>query len=141
MSKSDPSDQSRINLSDDADAIALKIRRARTDPNPVPDGSAAGGTRTERPEAFNLLEIYAALADASLGEVQAEHGGKPFSAFKEALTALAVEKLGPIGAEMKRLAAEPSHVDAILKDGVERARALSEPVLAEVHEAVGLLRA
>ena len=87
MSKSDASDQSRINLTDDADAIALKIRRARTDPHPVPDGSAALGTRTERPEAFNLIEIYAALSDRTAADVQAEFGGKPFSAFKEALTA------------------------------------------------------
>jgi tryptophanyl-tRNA synthetase len=140
MSKSDPSDQSRINLSDGADAIALKIRRARTDPQPVPDGSAALGTRSERPEAFNLIEIYAALADRALAEVEAEFGGKPFSAFKEALTQLAIAKLGPIGEEMRRLKADPGHVDRVLREGIMRARAISEPILREVHDVVGLLR-
>jgi tryptophanyl-tRNA synthetase len=140
MSKSDASDQSRINLTDPPDAIALKIRRAKTDPQPVPDGSAALGTRTERPEAFNLIEIYAALGDKSVADVQAEHGGKQFSAFKEALTALAVEKLGPVADEMRRLRADPSHVDLVLRHGIERAREMSEPVIREVHEVVGLLR-
>jgi tryptophanyl-tRNA synthetase len=140
MSKSDASDASRINLTDDADTIAHKIRRARTDPNPVPDGSEAGGTRTERPEAFNLIEIYAALADRPMPDVIREHGGKPFSAFKEALTEVAVAKLGPIGAEMRRLRADPGHVDAVLREGVARARALSDPVMREVQDVVGLLR-
>ncbi len=140
MSKSDPSDASRINLTDDADAIAQKIRRARTDPDPVPDGTEAGGSRTERPEAFNLIGIYAALADRPMAEVMREHGGKPFSAFKEALTELAVAKLAPIGDEMRRLRADPGHVDAVLREGAERARALSEPVMREVQDVVGLLR-
>jgi tryptophanyl-tRNA synthetase len=140
MSKSDASDASRLNLTDDADALAHKIRRARTDPDPVPDGAAAAGTRTERPEAFNLIEIYAALADRSMADVMREHGGKPFSAFKEALTEVAVAKLGPIGDEMRRLRADPGHVDAVLRDGIARARAISEPVMREVHEVVGLLR-
>jgi tryptophanyl-tRNA synthetase len=140
MSKSDPSDQSRINMTDDADAIALKIRRARTDPHPVPDGTPDGGTRETRPEAFNLLTIHAALADVTVETVQAEFGGKPFSAFKEALTGLAVARLGPIGAEMKRLMADPGHIDRVLADGGHRARALAEPVIDEVYRTVGFLR-
>jgi tryptophanyl-tRNA synthetase len=140
MSKSDPSDQSRINLTDGPDTIALKIRRAKTDPQPVPDGSAALGTRSERPEAFNLIEIYAALADRAIADVEAEYGGKQFSAFKEALTQLAVAKLGPIGEEMRRLKGDPGHVDRVLREGIARARAISEPILREVHQVVGLLQ-
>ena len=140
MSKSDPSDQSRINMADDADAIALKIRRARTDPNPVPDGSPEGGTWETRPEAFNLLEIYAALTDTTLEAAMREFGGQPFSAFKEALTAAAVAALGPIGGEMKRLKADPGHIDRVLADGAARARALAQPVLDEVYRVVGFLR-
>jgi len=140
MSKSDPSDQSRINMTDDADTIARKIRRARTDPAPVPDGTEAGGNRESRPEAFNLLEIHAALAETSLSAVQDEFGGKPFSAFKEALTALAVERLVPIGAEMQRLMGEAGHIDNVLKQGAARARAIAGPVLEEVHAIVGLLK-
>ncbi len=139
MSKSDPSDQSRINMADDADTIARKIKRARTDPEPVPDGSESGGDRASRPEAFNLLEIYGALAGRTLGEVQSEFGGKQFSAFKEALTAVAVEVLGPVGSEMRRLMADPSYIDEVLCDGARRARALAAPVLAEVYKTVGLL--
>jgi len=141
MSKSDASDNSRINLSDDADAIARKIRRARTDPNPVPDGGPDGGTRAERPEAFNLLEIHAALSDRSLAEVQAELGGKPFSEFKQALTELTVEKLGPISGEMRRLMDDPGYIDGVLARGAERARALAQPVLDDVYRAVGFLGA
>ena len=140
MSKSDPSDQSRINMTDDADTIARKIRRARTDPAPVPDGTEGGGNPDSRPEAFNLLEIYAALAETSLSAVQDEFGGKPFSTFKEALTALAVERLVPIGAEMQRLMGEASHIDNVLKEGAARARAIAGPVLGEVHAIVGLLK-
>ena len=140
MSKSDPSDQSRINMTDDADTIARKIRRARTDPAPVPDGTDGGGNRESRPEAFNLLEIYAALAETSLSAVQDEFGGKPFSAFKEALTALVVERLVPIGAEMQRLMGEAGHIDNVLKEGAARARAIAGPVLGEVHAIVGLLK-
>ncbi len=140
MSKSDPSDQSRINMTDDSDAIANKIKRARTDPEPVPDGSENGGNRASRPEAFNLLEIYGALAGCSLGEAQNVFGGKQFSAFKEALTEVAVEKLGPIGAEMQKLMADPAYIDDVLRDGAGRARVLAQPVLEEVFQAVGLLR-
>jgi tryptophanyl-tRNA synthetase len=140
MSKSDPSDNSRINMTDDADMIARKIRRAKTDPEPVPDGTEATGSRATRPEAFNLLEIFAALAERSVADVQAEYGGLQFSAFKEALTELAVGVLGPMGAEMKRLVDDPAHVDAVLSDGGARARALAEPVLKEVYDLVGFLR-
>src|SRR5262249_17335936 len=137
MSKSDPSDQSRINLTDDADAIALKIRRAKTDPMPMPESEADA---EKRPEADNLLGIYAALADRDKAEVTRDFAGKQFSAFKAALTELAVAKLGPVGAEMQRLMKDPGHVDTILHDGAERARALAEPILAEVYRTVGFLK-
>jgi tryptophanyl-tRNA synthetase len=140
MSKSDPSDQSRINMTDGPDAIALKIRRARTDPEPVPDGSTEGGTRETRPEAFNLLEIYGALAGCAVADVQAEYGGRPFSEFKQALTDLAVARLGPIGEEMKRLQADTAYIDSVLANGAARARAIAAPVLDEVFRAVGFLR-
>ena len=148
MSKSDPSDYTRINMTDDADAVAQKIRKARTDPEPVPgpetldtDGRIGEEARKARPEAFNLVGIHAALTNRSLADVLAEMGGQPFSAFKAALTEVAVETLGPIGAEMQRLTADPGHVDQVLGAGAVRARAIAEPVLAEVHDIVGLLRA
>ena len=141
MSKSDPSDYSRINLTDDADAIAQKIKKARTDPHPVPEAPPAGEkARAERPEAYNLMGIYAALADVAMADVAKQHGGKPFSAFKAALTDLAVAKLGPITSEMRRLTADPGAVDAILRDGAERCRAMAAPVLAEVYRIVGFLK-
>ena len=140
MSKSDASDNSRINLTDSVDVIERKFRRARTDPEPVPDGSEAGGTRATRPEAFNLLEIYAALADTTLAEAQAAFGGQPFSTFKEALTEVAIATLGPIGAEMQKLLADPGYVDGVLADGAARASAIAGPVLREVYDVVGLLR-
>ena len=140
MSKSDASDNSRINLTDDADTIRRKIRRAKTDPEPVPDGSEAGGDRAGRPEAFNLLEIYGALAGKTLIEAQAEFGGQPFSIFKDALSEVAAASLGPISAEMKRLMADPEYIDGVLADGAERARAIAAPILNEVYDAVGLLR-
>jgi tryptophanyl-tRNA synthetase len=136
MSKSDPSDQSRINLTDDADAIAQKIRRARTDPEPLPeteDGLAS------RPEAANLVAIYAALADITSTEVLRRFGGKGFAEFKGALAELAIGAIGPITAEMRRLKSDPGHVDRVLADGAARAEALAEPVLREVHEVVGFL--
>lgn len=141
MSKSDESDYSRINLTDDADAIQLKIRKARTDPDPVPDGSTAGGTPESRPEAFNLLEIYGALTDRSIDDVQREYGGQQFSAFKTALSDVAVEKLGPMGTEMQRLMADPGYVDSVLAGGAKRARDLAEPILDDVYRIVGFLRA
>ena len=137
MSKSDPSDFSRINLTDDADAIAQKIRRAKTDPHPMPESAAEA---EKRPDADNLLGIYAALADMDKDAVIFEFAGKQFSEFKAALTQLAVEKLGPIGSEMQRLMKDPGHVDAILRDGAERARAIAAPILADVYKTVGFLK-
>ena len=137
MSKSDASDYSRINMTDGADAIAQKIRKARTDTHPLPT-SAAGFK--DRPEAANLIGIYAALADASPEETLQKFGGEQFSTFKQHLADLAVAKLGPIQDEMRRLIADPGHVDRILARGAERARAASEPVLDEVKRIVGFLR-
>lgn len=137
MSKSDPSEFSRINLTDDADAIAQKIRRAKTDPHPMPADAAEA---EKRPEADNLLGIYAALADIDRDAAIAEFAGRQFSDFKARLTDLAVEKLGPMGAEMKRLMADPAHVDRVLRAGADKANAVAEPILAEVYRAVGFLR-
>ena len=137
MSKSDPSDYSRINLTDDADAIAQKFRKAKTDPEALP--SDVVGLKT-RPEADNLVGIYAALADTTKEDVLRTHGGAQFSAFKPALVDLAVEKLSPIAAEMRRLLADPSHVDAILVDGAERARAIAAPVIDGVKQVLGFVK-
>ncbi|HBF97478.1 MAG TPA: tryptophan--tRNA ligase [Alphaproteobacteria bacterium] len=137
MSKSDPSDLARINLSDDADLIAKKIRKARTDPEPLP-GEAAG--LAERPEARNLVGIYAALSDSNVDTVLSEFGGRNFADFKSALTELCVEKLGPMGAEMKRLTADPGYVAGILSHGAERARAIAAPVMTEVYKTLGMVR-
>ncbi len=137
MSKSDPSDQSRINLTDDADAIAAKVRKAKTDPEPLP--SEAAGLEG-RPEAANLVGIYAALAGVEQAKVLGEFGGGQFSAFKNALVEVAVEKLGPIGAEMKRLVADPASIDAILKRGAERAEAIARPNFEAVKDIVGFVR-
>ncbi len=137
MSKSDPSDQSRINLLDDADTIALKIRRAKTDPEPLPlDAAGLEG----RAEARNLVGIYAALADTSHAGVLHEHGGKGFGAFKEALAALIVDKLAPIADETRRLLDEPAAIDAVLRDGAEQAAAIADPIVAEAERLVGFLR-
>jgi tryptophanyl-tRNA synthetase len=136
MSKSDPSDYSRLNMTDSADEIALKIRRARTDPDPLPDAPAG---LAERPEAANLVGIYGALADRSVAEVCSEFAGSPFSDFKARLTELAVTALGPIGDEMRRLVADPSAIDAVLRDGAERARELAAPILKETQRLVGFL--
>ena len=137
MSKSDPSDQSRINLNDDADTIALKIRRARTDPEPLP--SEPEGL-ANRPEARNLVVIYAALSDTDHAAVLRDYGGQGFSAFKEALAGLVVEKLAPIAGETRRLLADPAQVDAILRKGGERAAAIADPIVAEAERLVGFLR-
>ncbi len=137
MSKSDPSDYSRITFTDDRDSIAKKLRKARTDADPLPD--AEEGLK-DRPEAANLVGIYAALANLTRQEVLNEFAGAAFSTFKPALTDLAVEKFGPIGEEMKRLMADPGHVDAILREGAERASAIAVPVIDEVKEVVGLIR-
>jgi tryptophanyl-tRNA synthetase len=136
MSKSDPSDYSRINMTDDADAIRRKIQKATSDPNLLPQ------TPEEldgRPEAANLLGIYAALADEDLDQTCARFGGAMFSGFKLELADLAVAKLSPITEEMRRLEAEPSHIDRILADGAERARAIADPILREVFDVVGFL--
>lgn len=137
MSKSDPSDNSRINVTDDADTIARKIRKAKTDPEPLPESKDG---LAERPEADNLMGIYAALSDTSKDAVVAEFAGQQFSTFKQQLADLAVARMGPIGAEMQRLMAAPDHVDAILRDGAERAEALARPILNQVKDIVGFLR-
>jgi len=136
MSKSDPSDYSRINFTDGPDEIALKIRKAKTDPEPLP--SEAAGL-TGRPEAANLVGIYAALTGTSVDETLTEVGGRQFSEFKKILSDVCVAVLGPIGTEMKRLVAEPHHIDAVLHKGAERARALSKPILDEVMDIVGFV--
>ncbi|MFO1061037.1 MAG: tryptophan--tRNA ligase [Dongiaceae bacterium] len=147
MSKSDASDYSRINMTDDADAVAQKIRKAKTDPAPVPGPEAlteAGhvdpAAESARPEAFNLIGIFAALTDRSHREVLEEFGGREFSHFKGRLTEVAVDTLGRMGGEMKRLLADPGHIDGVLRDGARRARALAEPTIIEVEEIVGFLR-
>ncbi len=138
MSKSDASDQSRINLTDDADAIAQKVRRAKTDPEPLP--SEEKGLET-RPEADNLVGIYAALADTTRAAVLKEFGNAQFSTFKNALTELAVAKLSPINAEMKRLLDDPASIDAVLRDGSARARKLAGETMKAVKDIVGFVRA
>jgi tryptophanyl-tRNA synthetase len=137
MSKSDSSDFSRINLTDDADAIALKVRKAKTDPEPLPSDPAG---LEPRPEAENLVAIYAALTHRSVEEVLADHAGASFSTFKQALTDVAVTTLAPIADEMNRLLADPGHVDAVLREGAEKAAALAGPILAEVQDIMGILR-
>jgi tryptophanyl-tRNA synthetase len=136
MSKSDPSDQSRINLNDQPDAIAQKIRRARTDPEPLP--SEAAGLEG-RAEARNLVGIYAALADLDEASVLRLHGGKGFAAFKEELAALLVEALGPIAEKTRHLLAEPGHVEQTLREGARRAATISRPIVAEAKRLVGFL--
>ncbi|MEP2545096.1 MAG: tryptophan--tRNA ligase [Alphaproteobacteria bacterium] len=137
MSKSDPSDQSRITLTDDADAIAKKVRKAKTDPDALPTSKDGFDGR---PEAANLMGIYAALSGQDLAQVIADHGGHQFSQFKQDLADLMVDKLQPITAEMRRLTDDPGYIDGVLKRGAEKARALSEPIMAEVHDIVGFLR-
>ena len=136
MSKSDESDYSRINMTDGADEIAQKIRKARTDSDPLP-GTVDG--LAERPEALNLVSIYAALEDIEIDQVIREYQGQGFSTFKKALADLAVVRLGPVGNEMKRLTAESGEIDKVLADGTERAIQLSRPIVAEVREIMGFL--
>ncbi|MDP1617532.1 tryptophan--tRNA ligase [Phenylobacterium sp.] len=134
MSKSDPSDNSRLNLLDDEDAIAQKVRKAKTDPEPLPE------TLDElkgRAEAENLIGIYAALDGRTAAEVLTEFAGQGFGAFKPRLADLAVAKLGPVGGEMRRLMADPGEIDRVLAKGAERARAAAAPTLAEVRAKVG----
>ncbi len=136
MSKSEPSDQSRINLTDDPEAIALKIRRAKTDPEPLPHDEKA---LEARPEADNLVGIYAALTGITKAQVLAKFGGAQFSAFKPALSDLLVEKLSPITAEMRRLNADPGYIDGVLAEGSARAQALAAETMKAVKDIVGLV--
>ncbi len=137
MSKSEASDFSRINLTDDREAIAQKIRKAKTDSEPLPDNPQA---LENRPEALNLVSIYSSLADVSPDEVCGRFAGLGFSQFKEALTELAIDRLAPVTEEMARLKGDPGYVDAILRDGAARAGEIAEKTMAEVMEIVGLLR-
>jgi tryptophanyl-tRNA synthetase len=137
MSKSDTSDYSRINLLDESDLIALKLRKARTDPHPLPETPEG---LAERPEAENLLGIYAALSGISFEDAVAKFAGAPFSAFKETLTELTVAVMGPIATEMRRLMADPGEVDRILHRGAERAGAMAEDHLRQIKDIIGLLR-
>lgn len=137
MSKSDPSDLSRINLTDDAEAIAKKIRKAKTDPDALPSEIAG---LAGRPEAANLVGIYAALCDSTREKVLEEFGGQQFSTFKPALVELAVSVLSPIGDEMRRLLDAPDHIDAILRDGGARARAIAEKTMTDVRDIIGFVR-
>jgi len=135
MSKSDPSDLSRINMADDADTIAQKIRKAKTDPEALPSEEAG---LEGRAEARNLVAIYAALAEESVEKVLTEVGGKQFSEFKPMLVERAVEKLSPISAEMRRLLDDKSEIDRVLEGGADRARAIAAPILKRTYEIVGL---
>ena len=137
MSKSDASDMSRINLTDDSDTIARKIRKAKTDPEPLP--SEPDGL-DERPEAANLVGIYAALKGETVEDTLRDFGGAQFSVFKPALADLAVAKLGPVGGEMNRMMADKTYVDGVLRTGAERARAIAGPIYEEVKKIVGFIR-
>ena len=136
MSSSDASDLSRLNLTDDTDELAKKIRKAKTDPAPLPDTLEE---LAERPEARNLINIYAGLADVTPQEVLSEYAGAEFSKFKPALADLAVQMLSPITQEMRRLMDDTDHVDAVLRDGAERARVLAAPVLRDVKAIFGFV--
>ncbi len=136
MSKSDPSDLSRINLTDDADTLSKKIRKAKTDPDALP--SEPDGLKG-RPEAENLVVIYAALAETDKEQVLREFGGRQFSDFKPALADLAVARLAPIASEMRRISADPAYIDSVLRDGGERAGVLAEATMKTVRSILGLL--
>ena len=136
MSKSDPSDLSRINLTDDSDTIAKKIRKAKTDPDALP--SELEGLKG-RPEADNLVGIFAALSDKSAEAVITEFGGRQFSEFKPALADLAVEKLAPISSEMRRILDDKAYIDGVLRDGGERAGVLAEATMKDVRKIIGFL--
>jgi len=137
MSKSDPSDYSRINMTDGPDAIAQKIKKAKTDPYPLPESLHELDTR---PEALNLITIFAALSEKSEESVVSEFAGQGFGDFKKCLAELAVETMGPIGKEMKRLMNYPDEVDNILNDGATKARKIAEPIISEAKEIVGFLK-
>ncbi len=137
MSKSDPSDLSRINMSDDTDAIARKIQKAKTDPEPLPSEEAG---LERRPEADNLVGIYAALADTTKEEVLGQFGGSQFSVFKKELAEVAVARVAPVNAEMQRLLGDPAEIDRILANGASRARTLAQPILTEIKNIVGFIQ-
>ena len=137
MSKSDPSDLSRINMTDDADTIARKIQKAKTDTEPLPSEEAG---LHPRPEADNLVGIYAAMSGTTKADVLSQFGGAQFSGFKKALAELAVAKISPITSEMRRLTADPAEIDRILADGSRRAAAISVPIMDKVKDIVGLIR-
>ncbi|MDU9002874.1 tryptophan--tRNA ligase [Sedimentitalea todarodis] len=136
MSKSDPSDMSRITLTDDADSIARKFRKAKTDPEPLPDTIEG---LADRPEARNLVNIYAALADKTPEQVIAEYAGQQFGRFKPALADLAVDRMAPISTEMARLMADPAEIDRILELGATRAREITAPILRKTYDIVGMV--
>ena len=138
MSKSDPSEYSRITMTDDADAIMTKIKKAKTDPEPLP--SDAEGLEN-RPEARNLVSIYAALAEVSVDDVLAEYGGQGFGVFKPALADVAIAKLAPITEQMNIYMQDPAQIDAILKDGAERAHAIAQPIMDDIRRLTGFLGA
>ena len=137
MSKSDASDQSRINLNDDPEAIALKIRRAKTDPLPLPSEI---DELADRPEARNLIGIYAAMTDRDVGAVLKDHGGRGFGPFKAALTELIVEHLSPIASETRRFLSDRVELIDLLMKGAERAAAISDPIVSEAERLVGFVR-
>ncbi|WP_373489672.1 tryptophan--tRNA ligase [Parasphingorhabdus sp.] len=137
MSKSDPSDLSRINMSDDDETIARKLKKAKTDPEPLPDNMAELG---DRPEARNLIGIYAALADQSQEAVLAEYAGKGFGDFKPALADLAVSTLSPIRQRFEELRKDTAAIDTILSEGSHKASALARPTVEAAYTALGLLR-
>ncbi|MFZ1662905.1 MAG: tryptophan--tRNA ligase [Paracoccaceae bacterium] len=137
MSKSDPSDASRINLTDDADTIAQKFRKAKTDAEPLPE--TLEGLK-DRPDAKNLVSIFAALADETPQAVLRRFAGQGFGTFKPALVEVAVERLSPIANEMKRLMADPAEIDRILGDGANRADAIARPILDQTYDIVGMIR-
>lgn len=134
MSKSDESDYSRINLTDDADAISQKIRKARTDPNPLPEDEKG---LEGRPEADNLINIYAALADEPRADVIARFAGQQFSGFKNELAELAVARITPITGKMRQLLADPAELDRVLEAGALKAAAMAEPIITDVKRLVG----
>ena len=137
MSKSDASEQARIDLTDDADTIALKIRRAKTDPEPLPSEPAG---LEGRPEARNLVGIYAALTDTDHAGVLRDHGGQGFGTFKGALADLLVAHLSPIAAETRRLLQDRAALDAVLREGAQKAAAIAEPIVSEAERLVGFLK-
>lgn len=137
MSKSDPSAQSRIVLTDTADDISQKIRKAKTDPEALPSEEAG---LEQRPEARNLLTIYAAMTNKTLSETLATFGGQGFGSFKKELADMLVDKLAPVGEETRRLLENEDHLLQILRTGADRARTVSEPIVSEAERLVGFLR-